>query len=123
MKIEVSNGEIADKVSILMIKKERLIDDSKIINVSKELEEITPDFLIIMNFDHPLYLELKQVNSSLWDIEDQIRDKERVKLFDDEFVSLARAVYFINDKRAEIKKTINTITGSSLTEEKSYAKY
>ena len=49
MKIEVSNGEIADKVSILMIKKERLIDDSKIINVSKELEEITPDFLIIMN--------------------------------------------------------------------------
>lgn len=123
MKIEVSNGEIADKVSILMIKKDRLDDQSKIINVSKELDEITPDFLNIMTFDHPLYIELKEINSSLWDIEDRIRDKERSKLFDDEFVALARAVYFTNDKRAEIKKKINAITGSSLTEEKSYAKY
>ena len=123
MKIDISNGEIADKVSILIIKKERLTDQSKINNVLAELDKITPVFLSIMQFDDPMYNELKLINSSLWDIEDRIRDKERAKQFDEEFVSLARSVYFTNDKRAEVKKKINLHTKSSLVEEKSYAEY
>lgn len=123
MKIDISNGEIVDKVSILMIKKERLSDHSKLKNVLAELDTITPVFLSIMNFDDPMYNELKTINCSLWDIEDRIRDKERAKEFDDEFVSLARSVYFTNDKRAEVKKKINLHTNSSLVEEKSYAEY
>lgn len=123
MKIEVSNGEIVDKVSILVIKKERLKDEQQIKNVTKELEELTPTFMDITSFDDDLYLKLKQINSDLWHIEDKIRDKERSKQFDDEFISLARSVYFTNDDRASIKKQINHSTGSGLVEEKSYAKY
>jgi len=123
MKIEVSNGEIVDKVSILVLKRDHLLDDTKRNNVVRELEDLTPSFLKIFSFDHPLYIKLKDVNASLWNIEDMIRDKERQKQFDDEFISLARSVYITNDLRAEIKKEINLTTGSLTIEEKSYAKY
>ena len=89
MKIEVSNGEIVDKLTILQIKK---------INIT----------------------ESENVNKKLWDVEEHIRKKENKKEFDDEFVNLARNVYILNDKRAEIKKRINTITNSNFIEEKSY---
>jgi hypothetical protein len=123
MKIEVSNGEIVDKISILMLKNERLSDDRKKENVLREIAELTPSFLNISSFDHPLYLKLKGINSDLWNIEDRIREKERAKEFDDEFVSLARSVYITNDQRADVKRQINDSTGSLLVEEKSYAQY
>jgi hypothetical protein len=123
MKIEISNGEIVDKISILMIKNERLLDDRKKENVLREIAELTPSFLNISSFDNPLYLKLKSINSDLWNIEDRIREKERAKEFDDEFVSLARSVYITNDQRADVKRQINDSTGSLLVEEKSYAQY
>jgi hypothetical protein len=123
MKVEVSNGELVDKVSILRIKAERLPDSDKLQNVNRELEELSPSFLMIMDFNHPLYKELERINSNLWNIEDEIRQKERQKEFDQKFIELARQVYFVNDRRAEVKKKINLETGSSLVEEKSYAKY
>jgi hypothetical protein len=123
MKIEVSNGEIADKVSILMIKKERLSNPEKISNVISELNAILPGMNSFMETDHPLFQQLKSVNAELWIIEDAIRDKERAKEFDQEFIELARKVYIVNDARASIKRKINEQTGSSLFEEKSYAAY
>ena len=70
-----------------------------------------------------LFLQLKEVNLSLWNIEDQIRIKEKNKEFDNSFIELARSVYFKNDKRAEIKKSINRLSNSEITEEKFYSKY
>lgn len=123
MKIEVSNGEIVDKVTILMIKKDRITDSLKIENISTELDAILPDMLSFIQTNHPLFVELKSVNEQLWEIEDLIRDKERHKQFDEEFVQLARKVYIKNDERAIIKRSINQNTGSSIFEEKSYAAY
>lgn len=123
MKIEVSNGEIADKVSILLIKKERLSDADKLCNVIKELDSILPMMNCFFDVHHPLFIELKTINEELWEIEDMIRGKERVKVFDEEFVQLARDVYIKNDTRAAIKRKINEVTDSKLFEEKSYAAY
>jgi hypothetical protein len=124
MEIEVSVGEIVDKLSILQIKKENITDESKLVNVNKEylyLHEIVFSKLNISHDDH--YVRLLDVNKSLWDIEDKIRDKERDKEFDSEFIELARSVYFTNDKRAEIKKEINLLYSSTFVEEKSYNPY
>ena len=124
MEIEVSIGEIVDKLSILQIKKENITDESKLVNVNKEylyLHEIVFSKLNISHDDH--YVRLLDVNKSLWDIEDKIRDKERDKEFDSEFIELARSVYFTNDKRAEIKKEINLLYSSTFVEEKSYNPY
>jgi hypothetical protein len=119
MKIEVSNGEIVDKLTILQIKKINITESEKLINVEKEL-----NYLIEINHNIKindfLYEELFDVNKKLWDVEEHIRKKENKKEFDDEFVNLARNVYILNDKRAEIKKRINTITNSNFIEEKSY---
>jgi regulator of replication initiation timing len=125
MKIEVSNGEIVDKFSILEIKLNRIKDKSKLENISKEIKELEKYIKLILEENNTikLYLELKNVNENLWDIEDSIRNKERLKNFDSEFIELARSVYFTNDKRADIKKQINNLTGSKLIEEKSYEKY
>lgn len=123
MKIEVSIGEIVDKLSILQIKKNNITDQSKLENVLKEhkyLDEIVFEELKIERDD---FYRLVLINERLWDIEDKIRDKERENIFDDEFVELARSVYFTNDKRAEIKKEINIKYGSLFVEEKSYQKY
>jgi hypothetical protein len=123
MKIEVSNGEIMDKLSIIQIKLERISDEAKLKNLRKEHEILLEAAASVMSTDDPLYLDLYRVNTELWDIEDRIRDLERKKDFGKEFVDTARAVYFRNDERSEIKKKINIKTSSALTEEKSYEKY
>ena len=123
MKIEVSNGEIIDKVTILQIKCERIGDEKKLKNIRKEYDELKKQASAIMSQDHPLYKALYDINNELWDIEDHIRELERKKDFGDEFIETARSVYFKNDRRAEIKKEINIKTSSGLTEEKSYEKY
>ena len=125
MKIEVSIGEIVDKLSILKIKTENITDKVKLDNVIKEYEYLLGVVENDLNIstESNLYKELLSINKELWVIEDDIRDKERDKLFDDEFISLARSVYFTNDKRADVKKRINIEYGSDFVEEKSYNKY
>ena len=125
MNIEVSHGEIVDKLTILQIKKENITDPSKLDNIIKEynyLLSIVENNLGIST-ESPEYLELLSINNELWVIEDDIRDKERVKEFDDDFVKLARAVYYTNDVRAKIKKEINLNYSSGFIEEKSYQSY
>lgn len=124
--IPISWGELFDKVTILQIKAERIRDPAKVSNVRKELTELEK----VLHTAEPLAAgvleamdELRVANAKLWDIEDQIRDCERAKRFDDEFVRLARAVYYTNDERAALKKQINLLMGSELVEEKSYASY
>jgi len=123
MKIEVSVGEIVDKLSILNIKKDNILDKSKLNNIINEF-----DYLYPIVFEHLLveqedFYSLLNINKKLWEIEDEIRLLENSKKFDDEFIELARSVYITNDKRAEIKKYINLKYGSIFTEEKSYEKY
>jgi len=125
MKIEVSHGEIVDKLTILQIKKKNITDDEKLTNINKEynyLLSVVENDLDI-SISSPEYLELLSINEELWIIEDDIRDKERKKEFDDEFVKLARAVYYTNDVRAKIKKEINIKYSSGFIEEKSYNSY
>ena len=119
----ISIGELVDKITILEIKKNKL-QNSKLKNVLKELNYLRE--LIEKNkieITDDLFSQLKEVNLSLWDIEDQIRIKEKNKEFDNIFIELARSVYFTNDKRSEIKKRINRLSNSEITEEKSYAEY
>ncbi|HBE42499.1 MAG TPA: hypothetical protein DDW27_15120 [Bacteroidales bacterium] len=123
MKIEVSNGEIIDKLTILQIKCERIRDEEKLKNIRDEYEKLRAETSSVMNQDDALYKALYQINYELWDIEDRIRELERKKDFGEEFIETARSVYFKNDKRAEIKKEINIRTASGLIEEKSYEKY
>ena len=127
MKVEVSNGELLDKLSILELKMSNISDQKKLVNIKKEHDELNP--LAGQLFDSygeelkNLYKQLAEINSELWTIEDNIRECERNKDFGSDFVSLARAVYFTNDKRSEIKKSINLVTGSGFVEEKSYEDY
>jgi hypothetical protein len=123
MKIEVSNGEIIDRLTITQIKLERIKDKAKINNLLKEYEELKSASINIIGQDDPLYKELYAVNCELWDIEDRIRDLERKKDFGEDFISTARSVYMRNDRRSEIKRAINIRTSSGLIEEKSYEKY
>ena len=127
MKVEVSNGELLDKLTILELKLSNISDVKKLTNIQKEHDELNP--LAGQLFDSygeelkNLYKQLAEINSELWTIEDDIRECERNKDFGSDFVSLARAVYFTNDKRSEIKKSINLLTGSGFVEEKSYEDY
>ena len=123
MKIEVSNGEIIDKLTIIQIKLERIKDKVKLVNLQKEYDELSKDTSSIIDSSDPLYKSLYEVNCELWDIEDHIRDLERNKDFGSDFISTARAVYIKNDKRSELKRDINIKTSSGLIEEKSYEKY
>lgn len=123
MKIEVSNGEIIDKLTIIQIKLERIKDEAKLVNLRKEFDELSSVAASIISSADPLYVTLYEVNCELWDIEDHIRDLERNRDFGDDFVATARSVYFKNDKRSEIKREINIKTSSGLIEEKSYEKY
>ena len=126
IKIDVSVGEIMDKLSILEIKSEKIDNVEKLLNVRKELDSLLPAVALPTyqtNEVKRLTSELKKVNLRLWEIEDAIRLKESEKCFDEEFIELARSVYFTNDKRAEIKKQINLKTNSGLVEEKSYQDY
>ena len=127
MKVEVSNGELLDKLTILELKLTNISDVQKITNIQKEHNELNP--LASQLFDSygeelkKLYKQLAEINSELWTIEDHIRECERNKDFGSDFVRLARAVYFTNDKRSQIKKSINLLTGSGFVEEKSYEDY
>jgi predicted nuclease with TOPRIM domain len=123
MKIEVSNGEIIDKLTIIQIKLERIKDESKLINLRKEYDILQEASSSVIRDTDPLYKALYEVNCELWDIEDRIRDLERKKDFGKEFVSTARTVYIKNDRRSELKREINIKTSSGLIEEKSYEKY
>ena len=123
MKIEVSNGEIIDKLTIIQIKLERIKDKAKLANLQKEYDELVKVSSSIISTADPLFKALYVVNCELWDIEDHIRDLERNKDFGDDFIETARAVYFKNDKRSEVKREINIKTSSGLIEEKSYEKY
>jgi hypothetical protein len=125
MNIEVSHGEIVDKLTILQIKKENITDPSKLDNIIKEYNYLLSVVEIDLGIStsSPEYLELLSINKELWVIEDDIRDKERQKEFDDDFVKLARAVYYTNDVRAKIKKEINLKHSSGFVEEKSYQSY
>ena len=127
MKVEISNGELLDKISILELKLLKIEDEEKLINIKKEFHTLNPLVVkLFETYDGQLqnhYLELAKINGELWDIEDWIRDCEREKRFDKEFVELARSVYITNDKRCEVKKLINLMTSSGLVEEKSYKEY
>ena len=127
MKIEVSNGELLDKISILELKMLKITDKEKLDNILTEFNSLNP--LCVVLFEQfgselqKLYLQLAKVNGKLWDIEDWIRDCERENRFDKEFIELARSVYITNDERSKLKKEINILTESILTEEKSYKDY
>ena len=123
MKIEVSNGEIIDKLTILKIKLERITDENKLSNIRKEYGELIKVTSSILSTSDPLFEALYEINCRLWDIEDQIRDLERKKDFGDGFIAAARSVYVNNDERAAIKRKINIRTSSGFIEEKSYEKY
>jgi len=125
MQIEVSIGEIVDKYTILTIKAAKIQDPVKLENVKKELTYLIDvlkkeDPLMT---DYPLTKALLEVNKELWKVEDDLRDLERAKDFGKEFVILARNVYKLNDKRADIKKQINMKHSSNFIEEKSYQPY
>ena len=126
LQVPVSVGEVLDKITILQIKLAHISDANKRVNIQNELDALLPlvaGDVFTTNEMQGLMAELKSVNEALWDIEDDIREKEAAKSFDAEFIKLARAVYVTNDKRAEIKKQINLATGSALIEEKSYESY
>lgn len=125
MKIEVSNGELLDKLSILKLKLENIVDQAKLENIQKEFDILNPLAQeLFKKYDiKEAYEELSGVNEKLWFIEDWLRNLERTKCFNEEFIELARSVYFTNDKRSECKKKINILTNSDIVEEKSYQDY
>ena len=126
IKVPISPGELIDKITILEIKAANISDATKLANVKVELQLLqetwSTSHYASTNIDAE-WKQLRDVNKQLWDIEDDIRDKERQRQFDQQFIELARAVYINNDERAAVKKTINTKLGSKIVEEKSYAKY
>lgn len=124
--VEISIGEFFDKITILEIKKERISNADKLININKELDGLN-NLLTQLSFSRDEVAqevsELRKINEALWEIEDDIREKESQKAFDERFVELARAVYITNDKRSDIKRGINLKLGSDFVEEKSYEEY
>ena len=124
--LEVGAGEMIDKITILVIKSERITDPDKLKNVRHELDVLqtakaenvasSPEL-------EKLEAELKAVNEALWEIEDDIRQCEADRNFGEEFIALARSVYKQNDKRAALKKDINLLVGSAIIEEKSYTEF
>ncbi len=124
MKVEVSIGELVDKVSILAIKLQKIKDIHKLANIRKEYDILVRAMeeagISLMS---PEFKRLEAINLKLWDIEDRIRAKEAKKEFDEDFIALARSVYFSNDARAEIKREINIKYKSDIIEEKEYMEY
>ena len=123
MNIEVSIGEIVDKLSILKIKKNNILDFTKLNNITTEYNYLNDIVFNQLKISEEDFFKLVLINEKLWKIEDDIRDMERNKTYDIEFIKLARSVYFTNDVRAEIKKEINLKYGSLFVEEKYYSKY
>ena len=123
LSIIVSVGEIVDKLTILKIKREKIVDSEKLIHINNEINELEST-LSDANIPYDdLAKELYEVNLTLWTIEDDIRVKEKEKLFDQSFIELARSVYQQNDLRFHVKDRINQKYGSYLREVKSYEKY
>ena len=121
--VPISIGELIDKITILEIKKDKL-KNLKLKNILKELSflraVLEKNSIFIPD---KIFLQLKSINLTLWDIEDKIRIKEKNKEFDNEFIELARSVYLNNDRRSETKKELNIMFNSEIIEEKSYEKY
>lgn len=126
VKIDISYGELIDKITILEIKSERITEARKLENIERELTILTEAWRNSGVDQDAIGAEraaLKAINENLWDIEDQIRRKEAEQSFDQGFVELARSVYRTNDERSTVKRAINDRFGSSLVEEKSYQPY
>lgn len=124
--VPISPGELIDKITILEIKSARMTDAAKLRNVRIELDLLNETWSASAYSSVDISAEwqgLRDVNGQLWDIEDDIRDKERDGQFDARFIELARAVYVTNDERAALKRKINVKLGSALVEEKSYKEY
>ena len=122
MKIEVSNGELLDKLSILEVKRTNIVDASKIFFLDLEFEHLLKN-VSALGFecdDDDLYARLKEINFELWDIEDEIREKEERKEFDYRFIELSRLIYIRNDERARIKKELDITTKSKFREQKGH---
>ena len=120
MKVEISNGELLDKISILELKIDKIKDTNKLVNIYKEFNELNPLVEELFNtFDS----DLQNHYTQLWKIEDEIRECEKNQDFGPKFIKLARDVYITNDKRCEVKKIINILTNSGFVEEKSYKEY
>ena len=127
MKIEISNGEIVDKMTILELKLDKIKNITQLKNIEKEWKVLNDRVMSMYQIfgDVTLYNrvdELSDINSQLWDVEDWIRECEKEQRFDKEFVELARSVYKLNDERSKIKRYINILTKSNFVEEKSYSK-
>lgn len=124
--VEVSPGELLDKLTILQLKSEKIDVVEKLNNVLNERNILQETWVkspfASFNVESQIK-ELYDINSVIWNLEDLLRDKERTKQFDDEFITAARSVYVSNDKRAKIKREINEILGSNIIEEKSYTDY
>ncbi len=126
IRVPVSPGEVLDKITILEIKSERMSDPKKVANVKVELALLQQTWADSVSEDsviRELHAQLKEINEALWEIEDDIRDKERAREFDQRFIELARSVYVTNDRRSKIKKDLNLHLGSEIIEEKSYQDY
>lgn len=125
MKIEISTGELVDKITILELKLKNIKnDEEKLRNVKNEYDILTKSLNETnITSESELYKKLFEVNQKLWNIEDDIRIKEKKKEFDEEFIELARSVYFTNDIRAKLKREIDVVTGSNIINEKSYEDY
>ena len=124
--VPVSPGEVLDKITILEIKSERMGDPEKVANVCVELallQETWKEFIRDNEVISDLRVQLKEINETLWEIEDDIREKERAGEFDKRFIELARSVYVTNDRRSMVKKELNLHLGSEIVEEKSYRDY
>ena len=126
MKVDLSLGEVIDKISILQIKSERIIDPNKLRNIRKEMDILRntwkqTELPVIEKL--PEWQELLDVNKRLWTVEDDLRELENKQDFGADFIAKARSVYFLNDNRARLKKSISISLGSALIEEKSYKQY
>jgi len=125
--IPVSWGELLDKITILEIKAARMSDPAKLRHIQQELDQLTTVAAPVTDEGsaalRKLVGELRRVNESLWEIEDDIRECERRRDFGQKFIGLARAVYKTNDRRAALKRELNLLLGSELVEEKSYREY
>lgn len=124
--VQTSVGELVDKITILELKAKNFNNREKLFNVEKELAVLEKELSALKLVDSRFNIlreNLAKINQNLWDIEDQIRLKEKSQSFDLEFINLARSVYKTNDQRALLKKQINELSGSDLTEEKSYSEY
>jgi hypothetical protein len=124
--IPISLGELLDKISILEIKNKKILDESKILNIKKELNDlkkVLDEFNINLSETNSLYNKLYKINLTLWEVEDSIRVLEKNEDFGEKFIELARAVYITNDQRFEVKNDINKLFNSEYVEEKSYEDY